>query len=164
MHLKEVVGEVNDILEKTRKEFINDIRELEEGEIAEVFISGWVTRNREEEYRIDIWWGEGKAKGFDEYLELVDKNREFLEMYASSLSPTRVKILLLAYKGINEGELSEKVGLKGGALHYHLRSLIALGLIKREDRGFYVTTKYGSYVIRTAIGAVRKFRRSVEEG
>lgn len=159
---EEVVG----VLEETRKDIIDtameQLEEMKPGEVVELFVSGWIVR-KDEGYRIGIWRGLGRGT-MSEYADMVKENTEFLELYAKSLTPTKVLILLRAYDGASEGELSEFVGLKGGALHYHIRDLIYLGLLKKKERGHYETTRYGEFVIRTAISAIRKFKRSVEQG
>ena len=161
LSLEEALEEVERLLDELKKKTLENIRELEVGEIAEMSLSGWVKRESDSDYRIGIWRGFGKAKGIEEYLRMVEEYSEFVELFAKSLSPTRIKILLLAYDGITEGELSEKLKLRGGALHYHLRDLLALGLLKKERRGYYITTKYGNFVSRTAISAIRKFKESL---
>ena len=93
---------------------------------------------------------------------MIENNREFLELFAKALTPVKVKILLLAYGGINEGELSRKTGLQGGALHYHIKDLLMLGLLERAKRGIYYSTKYGDFVVRSAISAIRTFRESIQ--
>ena len=162
MELEDVLEEVGEIFESIERRTLRRIRELGLGEIAEFSIIGWVKRH-ENGYGIDIWRGVGKARNIGEYVDMVEQNREFLDLYSKSLNPTKIKILLLAYDGISEGELSEKIGLRGGALHYHLKDLLMLGLLERTGRGKYRTTKYGSFVIRSAISAIRKFKESVRE-
>ncbi len=162
MDLGEALHVVEDFIEGLKENTLKNIKELREGEMAEFSISGWVKRNGDG-YRVGIWRGYAKVNGIDEYVEMVDENREFLELYAKSLTPSKVKILLLAYDGISEGELSQRTGLRGGALHYHLRDLLLLGLLEKRGRGKYYTTKYGSFVIRSAISAIRKFKESVRE-
>ncbi len=161
VELEEVLEEVKKRLNELKEKSIENIQKLKIGEIAEMSVSGWVKREAENEYRIGIWRGFGIAKGIEEYVEMVGRYSEFVDLFSKSVSPTRVKILLLAYDGITEGELSERLNLRGGALHYHLRDLLALGLLKREKRGYYITTKYGNYVSRAVISAIRKFRESL---
>ncbi len=147
----------NDVIERAEKE----LHTLRPNEVIELFVSGWIIRKEDGE-RVGIWYSFSKQT-LDEYIEMVREKVEFLDLYAKSLTPTKILILLKAYDGASESELAEFVGLKGGALHYHLRDLIYLGLLKRTSRGFYETTKYGSFVIRTAVSAIRKFERSLEK-
>ncbi len=160
MDRERLTEELGNWLEELRRRVIQGMKELEKGEILEISVSGWV-QAKENGYRVDIWRDTDKISGMEEYIAIVDDNKEFLELYSKSLTPTKVKILLMAFEGINEGELSEKTGLRGGALHYHLRDLVLLGLLEKRERGRYITTKYGSFVARSAISAIRRFRASL---
>jgi len=157
-------NEILKILEETRRNTLDragkELDSIKEDEILEILVSGWISKTRKG-YLVDIWRGFGR-ESLDKYCEIVRENAEFLDLYAKSLTPTKVLILLRAYNGATESELSEFMHLKGGALHYHLRDLVYLGLLKKEERGFYKTTRYGNFVIRSAISAIRKFRKSVE--
>jgi len=157
------VEEVLEVLEDTKKRTIERakeaVKELKPGEVAYVGVSGWIKRN-DDGYHVDIWRG-FEITTMERLKKQIKENSHFLELYAKSLSPVKVLILLEAYEGASEGQISEAVGLRGGALHYHLRDLLYLGLLKKESRGKYRTTKYGSFVIRTALSAIRKFRESV---
>ena len=140
-----------------------EVEELKPEELLYIGVSGWIMR-RDDGFYVDVWRGHEAHATIEKYVEMVKENRHFLDMYAKSLSPTKILILLAAYgDGATEGEIGQAVGLRGGALHYHLRDLLFLGLLEKKGRGKYRTTKYGTFVIRSAISAIRKFKRSVEE-
>ncbi len=154
-----LLDELAGMMERAKEE----VKELSPGELVELSVSGWILRE-EKGYRVDVWRGHETKVTVDHYVDMVRENRHFLDMYAKTLTPTKILILLAAYgRGASESEIGEAVNLRGGALHYHLRDLLFLGLLEKTGRGKYRTTKYGNFVIRSAISAIRKFKRSVEE-
>ncbi len=156
---KRVEGIFGDVLENAKR----TLTDLKDGEIIEVGISGWVER-KGDGYKSDIWYGVEKLDGIDTVAEHISKHSDLLETFSKSLTLSKIKILAYAYNGASESELSEKTGLRGGALHYHLKDLLLLNLLRKNGRGQYETTRYGSRVLHTAVIAIRTFRRALEEG
>jgi len=162
MGVDEIIRVLDETVDFTIGKAKREIKELKEGKIIEISISGWIEKKREG-YRADIWRGHSFGETIEGYMDLIRENTTFMEMYAKTLTPTKILILLAAYDGATETKLSDVVGLKGGALHYHIRDLLYLGLLEKQGRGMYKTTKYGSFVIRTAISAIRKFKKASKE-
>ena len=159
--------EVLNILDETEEVSISKARKAldiaKDGSILGIYVSGWIQKLKDGSFRVDIWRGFEERESLEELAQQIRSNYDFLELYAKSLTPVKLLILLRAYQGATETELSEYVHLRGGALHYHIRDLTHLSLLRKEGRGRYITTKYGSFVVRTALSALRKFERSIEE-
>jgi predicted transcriptional regulator len=140
-----------------------ELKELRPGELLHLSLSGWIMR-LELGYHVDVWRGHEKGKTIDDYITMIQENQDFLELYAKTLTPKKVLILLTAYgQGATESEIGKAVALHGGALHYHLKDLLYLGLLEKTGRGMYRTTRYGTFVIRSALSAIRKFKRSIHD-
>ncbi len=153
-----------DYLEGLIEEFAKNVAAVKTGkaELAIINISGFFFKRNGSE-RNSFWSGTFKST-LNELLETVVKGDTELDTLSRALNPKRVAILLACIGGASESELAERLGLKGGALHHHIKELLLTGLLKKEGRGKYKTTKFGNFVVTVALSGIRTLQKAEEGG
>ena len=87
-----------------------------------------------------------------------EENDEDIAKLCSALSSKqRIIILKNLWKNkLSSGELAVLTGMTGGHLHHHLKDLLSLGLIVKEDSGKYTATNSGVNAYITAASLHRR--------
>ena len=105
-----------------------------------------------------LWIHTSSDNGTDvgEYLtKRIEENEVNIDIIRSAMNVNRLKILATCLNGASESDIAEKIELRGGALHHHIRELMMHGLLKKVERGKYATTSAGMYMIVVATGMPR---------
>lgn len=94
-----------------------------------------------------------------------EKDEDVARLCGVLASKQRISIMKeVALNSHSSGELAETMGMAGGHLHHHLRDLLSLGLIKKDDEGRYSATHFGINAYMTAAALHRRLSYTNRQG
>lgn len=86
-----------------------------------------------------------------------ESDEDIAKLCSALSSKQRIMILKnLSNNKLSSGELATLTGMTGGHLHHHIRDLLSLGLIIKEDSGKYTATNFGINAYITAASLHRR--------
>lgn len=86
-----------------------------------------------------------------------ESDEDIATLCSALSSKQRIVILKNLWKNkLSSGELAALTGMTGGHLHHHLKDLLTLGLIIKEDSGKYAATSFGINAYVTAASLHRR--------